>query len=87
MSTYSGIRSQPVTARRVTVLSLEEVARWCNGSVRGTKLPARSRIVQWYSNEYRQEFEANVGDWIVRLHSGVFIMVPDGVFQENFDVQ
>ncbi len=53
----------PFEARLVTESNLESIAEWCGGRVRGTKLPAADRIVQW--DRRGEEIDANVGEWIV----------------------
>lgn len=53
-------------ARLVTEDNLESVAEWCGGQVKGTKLPASERVVQWRNWSAGGDESAAPGSWIVR---------------------
>ena len=72
----------PVEAVQVTEDNLEEVATWCNGSVRGTLLPEGDRMVEF--NFRGEDQRANVGDWVVKYDSVSFFAYPTAIFMERF---
>jgi hypothetical protein len=69
-------------AEHVTPENLDAVAAWCNGAVKGTRLPAEQREIELkvHSGEWER---AVVGNWIVK-ESGIFTIYPDDVFQVLF---
>lgn len=50
-------------AIQLTVDNMEIVERFCNGRIRGIKLPIEDRIVQFDTLD--GEKEVNVGEWVV----------------------
>lgn len=59
---------EPVTttvdAVQVTVDNMEDVAFWCDGAIKGTKLPPEDREIEIWNKVLQQEQRAEVGDWI-----------------------
>ena len=58
-----------IHAIRLSEDNQELVASMCNGSIRGTKLPASKRVVQFYCRKADTEHEIDVGDWLVMFNS------------------
>jgi hypothetical protein len=52
-----------IHAMQLTEDNHDLISKYCNGSIRGTKLPPSERIVQFYFDD--AEHEINVGDWLV----------------------
>lgn len=73
-------------ARKLTVESLDWVAQWLSGSVRGTKLPPEQRFVQYWEREHEKEIQ--VGQWVVLLHNTgklrVTVVLNEDEFNEVF---
>lgn len=68
---------------QVTVENLEELEAWCQGSIKGTKLPRVDREIEIYSND--SELRAAVGDYIVvNLATRIFSVYSDENFQKSF---
>jgi hypothetical protein len=53
-----------IRAMQVTVDSLEAVEAWCGGQIKGVKLPAHQRVIDFQARY--GEKRAEIGDWIVR---------------------
>ncbi len=53
-----------IEGRQVTVETLDEVAAWCGGHVKGIKLDPKDRVIEFWHNEY--ENEAAVGQFIIK---------------------
>lgn len=73
-------------AVQVTTGNLEEVAEWCGGSVRGTKLPAEDRVVQWYSFFNDCQYACGIGGYVVKLKDRDFIPCDDDVFDGRYEI-
>lgn len=73
-----------VEAQRVTVNSLEQVARWCNGSVKGTALPLHQRVIDIQTLE--GEMRADVGDWIIKGVKGEFYPCKPEIFDLTYEM-
>lgn len=63
MSKY---RKKPIVveAYKLTVENMDKLEEWCHGSIRGTKLPARERVIKLWT--YEGEMIAELGDYIVK---------------------
>ena len=71
-----------VTAVRVTEENLEDVATWCKGQVMGIKLPRNERAIEYVRDG--EEYDAEVGDWIVRYKADEFYAYNDRLFKQRF---
>lgn len=78
-------RKKPVViiARRLTTENQEELADWCNGKLRGTRLPVADRIIQIETLE--GEMDANVGDWIIQGVKGEFYPCRNDIFEITYE--
>jgi hypothetical protein len=75
-----------VEARQFTLADAkqpESIEAWCNGRVRGTKLPAAERIIQIDTLE--GEMEGKVGDWIIRGVKGEFYPCKPDIFAATYE--
>lgn len=52
-----------IVARQITIENMEELASWCRGAIKGTKLPAERREIEIYTVD--AEYSAEVGDFLV----------------------
>jgi hypothetical protein len=81
-------RKKPVVveARQFTLHDAEHpesLETWCNGRVRGTKLPASERIIQIDTLE--GEMEGKIGDWIIRGVKGEFYPCKPDIFAATYE--
>lgn len=78
-------RKKPVVieAQRVTVNNLDQIANWCRGSVKGTKLPLHERVVDIQTLE--GEMRADVGDWIIKGVKGEFYPCKPDIFEMTYE--
>lgn len=78
-------RKKPVVveARLLTVNSLETVERWCNGSIKGTKLPRLHQAIDIQTLE--GEMRANIGDWIIKGIKGEFYPCKADIFEQTYE--
>ena len=81
-------RKKPVVveARQFTLADAENPASieaWCNGRVRGTRLPPRSRIIQIDTLE--GEVSGSIGDWIIKGVRGEFYPCRADIFSETYE--
>lgn len=60
---YYRPRQCDIVAHQLTVNNLEELASWCKGSIKGTKLPPERRELEIYTAD--AEYSAEIGDFIV----------------------
>lgn len=73
-----------VEARQLTVNNLTEMAAWCNGCVRGVKLPEKDRCIDFWSNDH--ERRAEIGDYITkREDGGMFDMCLPSTLEDLFE--
>jgi hypothetical protein len=54
-----------VEARELTEDNLEEIELWCGGSIKGTKLPRKDRIIELWDHTLDMENRASIGDFVV----------------------
>jgi hypothetical protein len=65
-------------------LSMQEnVATWCGGLLRGTKLPATERVILIPTLE--GEITASYGDWIVKGVKGEFYPCKPDIFELTYE--
>lgn len=81
-------RKKPVVieARKfdaVTIRDGEDLAAWCGGRLRGTRLAADDRIIQIDTRE--GEMEAKWGDWIIKGVKGEFYPCKPDIFEVTYD--
>ena len=78
-------RKRPVIieAMRVGERTLESVANWCGGSVKGVRLPPDMRVIDIQTLE--GEMRANVGDWIIRGIKGEFYPCNPDIFDATYE--
>jgi hypothetical protein len=75
------VEARPFTA---TALALQEdLAEWCNGRLRGIKLPANERVIQIDTLE--GEIEASFGDWIIKGVKGEFYPCKPDIFALTYE--
>lgn len=60
----------------------EQVAEWCGGKLRGTKLLRAARVIQ--IDIHGVEHEAEVGDWIIKWPDNTFTIYPGEEFYRRF---
>lgn len=61
----------------------ENLASWCGGLFRGTKLPAKDRVIRIDTLE--GEMEASVGDWIIRGVKGEHYPCKPDIFDLTYE--
>lgn len=74
-----------VEAVRYTVENAEALERWCNGRLRGTRLPPEERIIQ-FDDLDGHENVCEIGDWVVKRPDGRFARFTDAEFHANFNL-
>lgn len=72
-----------IEAVRFTVNSQENTAKWCNGKLAGTSLPAHDRVILIATLE--GEMTARVGDWIIKGVKGEFYPCKPDIFEATYD--
>lgn len=74
-----------VDAIRVTEENLEEIAELCKGSVRGTRLPPKDRIIEFHNKLHDSTLHVNVGEWLMKgKDEGDFYPCKDEVFSQKY---
>lgn len=81
-------RKKPVVleARQFTLADAEHpeaLTEWCNGRVRGTRLPAAERIIQIDTLE--GEMAGSIGDWIIKGVKGEFYPCKPDIFAMTYE--
>jgi len=61
----------------------KELADWCKGSIRGTRLRAEMREIAIQTLE--GEMRADVGDWIIKGVDGEFYPCKPEIFEKTYD--
>jgi hypothetical protein len=84
MKTYNRKRTK-VFAMRLNEDNLEEVAEWCGGAIKGTKLQRSWRVVEVWNKLTETETRVRIGEWLVEDSFGNFFMVPDRYFSDLFE--
>lgn len=67
----------------MTVESLETVAAWCKGSIKGVALPIEDQVIDIYTLE--GEMRADMGDWIIKGVEGEFYPCKPGIFAKTYE--
>lgn len=78
-------RKKPVVveANLLTEDNLYTMETWCNGSIKGTKLPKNQRVIHIQTLE--GEMEANIGDWIIKGVKGEFYPCRADIFEMSYE--
>lgn len=84
METYYKIPSK-VEAIRLTEDNLEEVAEWCGGAIKGTKLTRDLQVVEVWNARTETEVVACIGDWLVKDSATGFELYDDEDFKSVFE--
>ena len=75
------IRKQPVPptieAWQLTPDTLKFLAKWCNGSIKGTKLPVEEQVIDIWDSFYDCEIRAEMGDYIIKHYGYFSVMTSD----------
>lgn len=71
-------------AKRVTPETVDHIATWCNGSVKGVRLPANERCIDFITAEDGEETRAEIGDWVVKFADKKFTRFTDAFFKNVF---
>lgn len=86
----AALKFDTVTARQVTIETMVDIASWCGGAIKGTKLPPADRVIELVS--YGEEHQAKVGDWIIRIahdrsvrrHPYHYLIAENSTFHDIF---
>jgi hypothetical protein len=78
-------RKKPVVieAQQLTVFNLDELERWCGGSIKGLRLPANERVIDIQTLE--GEMRAQIGDWIIKGIKGEFYPCKPEIFSMTYE--
>lgn len=78
-------RKKPVVieAVQLTVENLEVVEAWCNGSIKGLKLPREQQRIDIQTLE--GEMSATIGDFVIRGVKGEFYPCKPDIFAATYD--
>jgi len=78
-------RKKPIVieAEQLTVDNIERLESWCNGSIKGIKLPIEERIIHIQTLE--GEMTANIGDYIIRGVKGEFYPCKPDIFKVTYE--
>lgn len=71
-----------VSAIQLTAENMPQVEQWCNGSIKGTKLPVNERIIN--INTLEGEMTANIGDYIIKGIKGEFYPCKADIFNLTY---
>lgn len=78
-------RKKPVVieVHQLTIYNQEELEAWCNGSIKGTKLPVEQREIEIQTLE--GDHRAKVGDFIIKGIKGEFYPCKSDIFQATYE--
>lgn len=78
-------RKKPVRieAQQVQEETIEQVAVWCHGSIRGIRLPKREWVISIETLE--GEMRAEVGDWVICGVKGEFYPCKSEIFTMTYE--
>lgn len=76
-------KNTEVCAYRLTVSNMLVLERWSRGAIKGTKLPAKDRVIEIRTFDQRNPCAA-VGDWIV-VERGNFDVYTNEYFHKCFE--
>lgn len=77
-------RKKPVEieAHQLTVENINQLAHWCKGHVKGTKLPVKDQCIEIQTLE--GEMEANIGDYIIKGIENEFYPCKESIFKASY---
>lgn len=71
-----------VEAYQLTTDNLDYIENWCNGQIKGTRLPLIDRVIAIYTED--GEYQAAISDYIIKIGNGDFCTCPAYVFNKIF---
>ncbi len=79
-------RKKPVVieAQQLTVDNMNNLEAWCNGQIKGVKLPPEKRVIDIETLE--GEMRADIGDWIIRGIKGEFYPCKPDIFEMTYEL-
>ena len=78
-------RPQEVEVRKVTEDNLEEVELWCMGSIKGTMLPRKDRVIDIWNTFLDTDQRAEMADYIIHnKEHNYYEVVPNKVFDKLY---
>jgi hypothetical protein len=72
-----------IEAVRLSEDNLEQVEKWCKGSIKGIKLPRYQQVIDIQTLE--GEMRATIGDWIIRGIKGEFYPCKNEIFMDCYE--
>lgn len=85
MSRIYLIKDEIVNAVMVTSETLEIAAEFCNGTIKGTKLPRDQRAIDFFCPYRQTEMRAENSDYIVKYSDKIFDVMPKEMFRALFE--
>ncbi|MFM6927003.1 MAG: hypothetical protein ACKOX6_00975 [Bdellovibrio sp.] len=78
-------RKKPVVieARQLTPDNIRTLESWCNGSIKGIRLPVEEQVIDIQTRE--GEMRADMGDWIIKGVKGEFYPCKPDIFQLTYE--
>ena len=78
-------RKKPIVveAMQLQRWNFEAVESFCNGLIRGTKLPVAERVIE--INTPEGDMRAQVGDWVIKGVAGEFYPCKPDIFEETYE--
>ena len=82
------VLNNTVEAKQLTEINQEEVAKWCNGVIKGTRLQPIDRVIEFKNALSDSEEEASVSEFIIKFYlkdgTNTFSVVSEEVFNQLF---
>lgn len=66
-----------------TEMNIEQIAVWCNGQVKGLRLPKELWCIDIQTLE--GEIRVQMGDWIIKNIEGKFFICGPSVFEMTYE--
>ena len=81
-------RKKPIVIKawqfdEIAAAGYSDLEAWCGGSVKGTALPVRERVIHIQTLE--GEMEGKVGDWIICGIKGEFYPCKPDIFAATYE--
>ena len=78
-------RKKPIIieAHQLTVDNIESVAAWCNGNIKGLRIPVEDRVIDIETLE--GEMRADMNDYIIKGIKGEFYPCKPDIFIKSYD--
>lgn len=79
-------RKKPVVIEAHQLLpdNLEQLERWCKGSIKGTKLPRNERCIDIQT--FEGEMRVHMFDWIIKGIKGEYYPCKPDIFEGSYDL-